>query len=87
MAYEHHCVPDRLALETTFCPPQNCFRTRRLTIIHAFLHLKTSLLYLKGKKKKSNDPPNPFQKKTPNNNNNNYNKKSYIRNNKEALRV
>lgn len=64
MAYEHHCVPDRLVLETTFCPPQNCFRTRRLTIIHAFLHLKTSLLYLKEKKKKSNDPPNPFQKKT-----------------------
>lgn len=64
MAYEHHCVPDRLALETAFCPPQNCFRTRRLTIIHAFLHLKTSLLYLKGKKK-SNVPPNPFQKKTP----------------------
>lgn len=65
MAYEHHCVPDRLALETTFCPPQNCFRTRRLTIIHAFLHLKTSLLYLKGKKKKVMTLPTPSKKKTP----------------------
>lgn len=62
MAYEQHCAPDRLALETTVCPPQNCFWTRQLTIIHTFLHLKTSLLYLKGKKKKhqNNDPPNPF---------------------------
>lgn len=51
MAYEQHCAPDRLALETTVCPPQNCFWTRQLTIIHTFLHLKTSLLYLKGKKK------------------------------------
>lgn len=66
MAYEHHCVPDRLALETTFCPPQNCFRTRRLTIIHAFLHLKTSLLYLKGKKKKKvMTLPTPSKKKPP----------------------
>ena len=49
--------------------------------IHTFLHLKTSLLYFKGKIK---DPPNPFQKnpiiiitiiKNP------------IRNHKEALRV
>lgn len=50
MAYEQRCASARLALETTLCPPQNCFRTRRLTIIHAFLNLKTSLLYLKGKK-------------------------------------
>lgn len=40
--------------------------------IHTFLHLKTSLLYFKGKNKR---PSQPFPKK-PNNNNNN-NKKSY----------
>lgn len=38
-------VSDWVSLEATFCLPQNCFRTRHLTLIHTFLHLRTSLLY------------------------------------------